>query len=120
MSKEFIVKKLSNYNGTDSIQILSRLNRTTLESYAKDKKFVPKLRAEFAKYDETNPGEAKFLILMGIIDLIANSSPDLFSELIAIMCEEDMKDISEANAIDIINAVLILGADMKLMDSMAD
>ena len=120
MGKEFTVKKLSNYNGADSVQILSRLNRITLESYAEDEKFASKLRVEFAKYDEASPGEAKLLLLLGIIDLIANSAPDLFSELIAIMCEEDIKEISEANALDIIDAVLILGVDIKLMDSMAD
>ena len=117
MRNEFTVKKLSTHNGTGSIQILSMLKRTTLEAYSEDKTFVSKLRAEFAKYDEASPGETKFFTLIGIIELIANSAPDLFSELIAIMCEEDIKERSEINAIDIIDAVLILGVDMQLMDS---
>ena len=115
MSKEIKVKRLSECSASEGLQILSKLNRA-IETYANDEEFMSKLRAEFTKYYETSPGEAKFLTLMGIIDLIANSAPELIFELIAIMCDEDVKDISEANAIDVVDAVLILGEDIKLMD----
>jgi len=111
----FTVKRLSEYNAIEGMQILNRLNRAAAP-YAKDKKLMGKLKSEFAKYDATNPGESRVLVFMGILDFITNSAPELIFEIVAVMCDVDKKEIAQANALDVVDAILLLKDDVKLMD----
>ena len=115
MTKEFKVKKLSEYNTVQLVKILSNINRA-IAPYAKDKKFMKKLRGCFSKSDKQDLDSSGFEALMEIIELLTESAPDLVFDVLAVLFEADRKDIAEANAIDVLDAVIMLREDTKLLD----
>jgi len=115
MTKEIKIKKLSEYSTIEGIKILGRLNRA-IAPYTKDKEFMAKLKGCFTRVDKKDKDSAGLMIFMEIVELITESAPELLFELVAILCEADKKDIAEANALDVVDAIIMLRDDVRLMD----
>jgi len=115
MTKEVKIKRLSEYNTIQLIKILAKINRA-IAPYAKDKKFMKKLRGCFSKADRNDLESSGFDTLMEIIELLTESAPELVLDVLAVLFEADKKDIEEANALDVLDAIVMLREDAKLMD----
>ena len=108
------MKKLSEYDAMEGLRVIGELNRA-IAPYAKDKAFIDTLRACVTKPDT---GEAGFQleVLMEIVHLITHSAPGLIIDILAIMSDSEKADIENANMLDIVDAILLLSDDVRLMD----
>jgi len=115
MTKEVKIARLSEYNTIELMKILSKINRA-IAPYSKDKKFMAKLKGCFSKADKNDLESSGFDTFMELIELLTESAPELVFDVLAVLFEADKKDIAEANAIDVLDAIMMLREDVKLMD----
>ena len=108
------MKKLSDYNATEGMQIISKLNRA-ITPYLKDKKLIKKVTDCMDKFDPENADESRILMMMGMVDIVANHASGLIFEVIAIISGTDKETIEQANVLDVIDALMILKDDVKFM-----
>lgn len=109
------MKKLSEYDAMDGLKVLGRLNRA-IAPFAKDRKFMASLRASFTKADKKDTAGSGLIVFMELVELITTCAPGLIIELVAIMSDTDKKDVESANLLDIIDALMLLGDDVRLLD----
>ena len=112
------MKKLSDYNGTEGMQILTKLTRA-ITPYLKDKKLRKKFTDFINKFDSENAGESQMLMIMGIVDIVANHASELIFEVVSIMSNTDKDTIKNANALDVIDALMVLKDDEKFIEFLA-
>jgi len=115
MSKEIKMRKLSDYNATEGVKVLSEVNRA-IAPYSKDKKFMTKLHGCLDRLDDDNLEGMELSVYVDIIELITTSAPKLIFDIVAIMSGSDRKDIEAANLLDVVDAVMKLGDDMRFID----
>jgi len=112
------MKKLSDYNATEGIQIISKLNRA-VTPYLKDKKLLKKFTDCIGKFDQENAGESQAIMMMGMVDIVTNHASGLLFEVVAIVSGTDRETIEQANVLDVIDALMMLKDDEKFMEFLA-
>ena len=117
-SQQIKIKQLSEYDAQEGIKILGRINRA-LAPYARDKKFISALRACFKtveKKDKDSAENGGFIVFMELVELMTNTAPGLIIELVSVMADRDKKEVEQANLLDLIDALMLLGEDVRLLD----
>ena len=107
------IKKLSEYKALEGLTIMGKLSRA-ISPFAKNKKFMDKLKACFDPSNQNNTGLSRAVAFADIIELITSDAPELLLDIVSIMSGEDKERVSESNLLEIAGALIELSKDEQL------
>ena len=107
------IKKLSEYEALEGLTVMGKLSRA-VSPYAKNKKFMEKLRGCIANTDESDTGQRNAALFVDIIELITSDAPDLLIDIVSIMSGEDKKKVAKSNLLVMVDALIELREDEQL------
>ena len=107
------IKKLSEYGALEGLTIMGKLSKA-VSPFAKNKKFMDRLRACFSHADKDDMKQSGAVIFVDIMDLITNDAPELLIEIVSIMSGEDKKKAADFNFLEVADALMELKEDEQL------
>ena len=107
------IKKLSEYEALEGLTVMGKLSRA-VSPFAKNKKFMDKLRGCIANVDESDLGQRNAALFVDMIELITSDAPELLIDIISVMSGEDRKKVAKSNLLVMVDALIELREDEQL------